>query len=401
MGHLKLALAHIKLAATRQVKVLRKLVEEGRIEEAQRMAAELERAGVLKKSQLGTSLKALGAGREGVADLVVGAHDAPVGQAVSVRKAYDPAASMYHPALPDRKVQIGQELRNDANFAQMYTKDQAHRAGTVPYHFSEYVPGQRFKDAKLPHEQALQEMMEIEARGDAAASRALGQPAQMQDIIHRRSTPNSAGSEFDIHSDNTRITPGGKKKVIDYMPYTAEELRTSVPGATHYSAEDISRMHPNLPKNYKEIESSGRGKSLDASRQNINKELQQTFGGSRQEPKIRGVTTATPPAAAAAPAPVTPPAAPASTAPMSAPPAAAASAAHPPVPAATPHMPPPSLRPTVASSLADKFHALPTARKAGAVGGAALGAGLLGYGAYRLLRPSRKQPAVQQPVKGS
>jgi len=192
----------IKSAATRQVKEIRRLVAAGDLDKANALAARLREGGVLKQTPLGTHIRTLGTGREGVADLVLGASDAPNGHEIAVRKSYDPQTSLYNPQYPDRKVQIGAGLGDDQNFAQMFTKDKARLAGDVPYHISEYVPGTGVTRA---HNNTVAAAVD---RGNAAAQRVIP-GGKIDDVIG--------------HADNVRVTPSGVPKIIDYMPRAATE----------------------------------------------------------------------------------------------------------------------------------------------------------------------------------
>lgn len=380
MGLLALkASSLVKEAATRQVKEMRKLVEQGNVEGAQRLAGRLQEGGVLKRTAMGTPLKQLGAGREGIADLVVGAKDAPVGHEIAVRKSYDPKASMYNPVLPNRKVQMGQELANDPAYAQMFTKGNARAAGNVPYHMGEYVPGKAIGQTPGYHNAAAGLRPAVE-RGHQAAAKVLGQPAQMNDVIQ---------GGMRVHGDNVRVTPGGQQKIIDHMPFTRDELRAGARG----DLTGLQQMYPNVTKKHLAIERQGKGSTLNASRENIVEGYKQ-LGGSRQARKVRGAKDAVPavdPAAIRARLAQRGGAA----APAAASAAPAASAARHAGGALHLNQVPTGLRPTPTPGLMSRFHSLPTANKAGIVGGAALGLGALGYGAYRAMRPA--QPGTPAP----
>jgi hypothetical protein len=361
---LRQALEHIKTAATRQVKELQKLVDAGRMDEARAMASKLEAAGVLKKSKMGTPLKRLGAGREGIADLVLGAADAPKGHEFAVRKAYDPKASMFNPKLPDRKVQIGRELLSDPNYAQMFTPDRAHMAGNVPYHIGEFVPGRALKDVDYMGQiSAAGKIRAAKGRGDVVAEKVLGRGGELADIVG--------------HGDNVRVTPQGVPKIIDHMPFAQSEQ----PHIYDTRTQAIHRKFPNFTPEHMAQEQEmvghlygGRRPQAEAIAEKLNAqnanviEGYKQMGGSRQARKVRGakLPVATDPGLR----------------PSLFPSRASSVAAR---PSLAPTMAP-SLRPTMAPSLRARFSNLSTAGKAGVVGGAALGAGLLGYGAYRMMQ---------------
>lgn len=362
---LRQALEHIKTAATRQVKELQKLVDAGRMDEARAMASKLEAADVLKKSKMGTPLKRLGAGREGIADLVLGAADAPKGHEFAVRKSYDPKASMFNPKLPDRKVQIGRELISDPNYAQMFTPDRAHMAGNVPYHVGEFVPGRALKDVDYMGQiSAAGKIRAAKGRGDVVAEKVLGYGGELADIVG--------------HGDNVRVTPQGVPKIIDHMPFARSELW---PHDLDTQMQAIHRRFPNFTPEHMAQEQEMLGhiagrrnpqaeaiaQKLNAQNANVIEGYKQ-MGGSRQARKVRG---AKPPVA-------TDP----SLRPSLFPSRASSAAARPSLAPTTA----PNLHPTMAPSLRARFSNLSGAGKAGVVGGAALGAGLLGYGAYRMMK---------------
>jgi hypothetical protein len=72
-----------KIAATKQIKVLRSLVRRGRLDEARALAERLADAGVLKVTKQGTNVGRLKPGAEAVTDIVVGAKKHP---GLAVRK---------------------------------------------------------------------------------------------------------------------------------------------------------------------------------------------------------------------------------------------------------------------------------------------------------------------------
>jgi superfamily II DNA or RNA helicase len=112
-----------KEAATRQVKILRKLVASGNIDKARKMAKELYEAGVLKVSGPGTNLKRLGAGAEAVADLVVGAKAKP-GKLLA-RKAFDPKGAAFSKEMMGEKVTAYRAIRGaglEDDYAKLYGK---------------------------------------------------------------------------------------------------------------------------------------------------------------------------------------------------------------------------------------------------------------------------------------
>lgn len=370
MPTLRQALEHIKTAATRQVKEVQKLVDAGRIDEAKAMAAKLEAAGVLKKSTPGTTLKRLGAGREGIADLVLGAKDAPTGHEIAVRKAYDPKTSLFNPKFPDRKVQIGRELGSDPYFAQMFTPDKAHMAGNVPYHISEHIQGQALGETDI--KQHMGKVYEAQWRGNEAARKVLGTFGHMDDIVDPLANT--------VHWDNTRITPSGSAKVIDYLPIGPNDHRgTRFPNITDESRALEREMIAHLRAGRNQ-EADAIASQLNAQPANIHEGFRQ-LGGSRQPKKVRYAPP--PPVTPATPLPSVTPSIPPS------------SAHVPPTGGAAPY----SLKPEMSPGLRARFSNLSTAGKAGVVGGAALGAGLLGYGAYRMLRRPQENPNGSVPIQ--
>jgi hypothetical protein len=198
-----------KVAATRQVKEIKKKLAAGDIEGAQRMAKILLDGGYLKVSELGTQLKQLGVGREGVAFLVIGAKDAPASAAV--RKMYDPDAMVYNPAAPDLKVQLGEQLGDNPGFAQMYTKGKARLAGHIPYHVGEYVPGQDL-DRRFLNSPQSRAAIDSAKKSLNAANAKLN--VGLADVV----ATDFMGQDI-VNPGNIRITPEGKAKIIDYLPH--------------------------------------------------------------------------------------------------------------------------------------------------------------------------------------
>lgn len=126
-----------KLAAPRHIKMLRALLKKGKTTEARAFAQRLQAKGVLKQTGVGSQLRHLGKGSEGVATLTVGAKAAP--GKLSVRKAFDPKLMPKGEALRS-KWRAMRELKGDPRIAKVYSKRLRSKGGT-PYYHAEYVTG--------------------------------------------------------------------------------------------------------------------------------------------------------------------------------------------------------------------------------------------------------------------
>lgn len=135
----------VKLSARAGVRQLRALVEQGDNEGFQRLVEMLDNAGALKRTGPGTQIKHLGAGKEGLATLVVGAKDAPVGKP-SVRKLYDTNSPFYSKDDMAARMQVQRKEKGNALFdtdfrlAEGYSPRIRRTEKGAPYLQNEYVP---------------------------------------------------------------------------------------------------------------------------------------------------------------------------------------------------------------------------------------------------------------------
>jgi hypothetical protein len=122
-----------KIAARAGLQVIRNLIAKG-TPEAMAQANRLAKApGVLKATAAGSQVKHLGAGGEGIADLV--AHPQ---FGVSVRKLYNPTSSIASPTMIGRKAQMAKQLQSPM-LAETHGVGRTGRGGRMS--FNEYVPG--------------------------------------------------------------------------------------------------------------------------------------------------------------------------------------------------------------------------------------------------------------------
>lgn len=195
-----------KFAATRAMKEIRKSFAQGTPAGVARADMIAKTPGVLSSTNtLGTPLKHLGAGAEGLASVV--AHPQ---HGVSVRKMFDPQASGYAPELIARKAQLGSLPGAAAHYGSTQTMH-----GT-PVHFNEYVQGSQVQRGKLTPQQ-----MNATQAAMTQTSRALRKKGYRG---------------MDIRDANMMMTPSGEAKVVDYLPYKEHETLGK------RKAQDVRRM---------------------------------------------------------------------------------------------------------------------------------------------------------------
>jgi hypothetical protein len=122
-----------KIALRAGAKIIQRLMQRGgagALEQANRLA---KTPGVLKPSAMGSQIKHLGRGSEGVADLV--AHPQ---HGVSVRKLYDPTSTVASPRMVGRKMQLAKQVDSPV-MAQTHGFARTGSGGRASFH--EYVPG--------------------------------------------------------------------------------------------------------------------------------------------------------------------------------------------------------------------------------------------------------------------
>lgn len=196
-----------KLAAPRQLREVRKLFDAGKVDEANALTRRLHDAGALKVTDQGSLVRGLGSGAEGLAETVVGATDQP--GRIAVRKTYSPEAPIYSPGQEDRKVQVGNLLRGNPDFAEMYTQGKARQNNNqFSYMLKEYVPGTKIDRSAANNAFAQQAQ---QAANQAAGSANL----RVRDIV----TPEGgvAGNPMVANRGNTVLTPDGRRKVVDFI----------------------------------------------------------------------------------------------------------------------------------------------------------------------------------------
>lgn len=254
----------IKVAKTRQVKEIERLYRAGKLDQANALAKRLQDAGVLKVTQQGTQLRELGAGAEGLAHAVIGAKDKP--DQISVRKMYDPKGKLYVPGVADRKVQIGEMVRGDKGFAEIYTRNKPRMTpkGNIPYMLKEFVPGEAIGRTRAAYNEYTDELRDSVRR---ATDRAYQKGIQLRDIMG--------------HGDNVRVTPSGTMKAIDFIP-DDRRLMIAAQG-------NVRKYYPNLTADEARRVAQGIGFApgdiTEAQRQRLRSSL---GSGSKQSKKVRG-----------------------------------------------------------------------------------------------------------------
>lgn len=122
-----------KIALRAGVRLIQQLMAKGTpeaIAQANRLA---KTPGVVKSTAMGSQIKHLGRGGEGIADLV--AHPQ---HGVSVRKLYDPTSGIASPTMISRKLQMAKQVESPL-MAQTHGFARSSRGGRASFH--EYVPG--------------------------------------------------------------------------------------------------------------------------------------------------------------------------------------------------------------------------------------------------------------------
>jgi serine/threonine protein kinase len=189
-----------KFAARRGLMEIRNALGGGNLARAQRLATT---PGVLKPTNtMGSQIKDLGAGGEGLATLV--AHPE---HGIAVRKAFDPNAGVYSNDLISRKAQLG-SLPGSAKFL-----GQAQSQLGSPVHFNEYVNGTQVTDKMLKSDPQV-------ATQYLRSMRSSHQAAAKQGFKLR-----------DTRAANAMLTPEGQVKFIDSLPFKKDELPTN--GESH------------------------------------------------------------------------------------------------------------------------------------------------------------------------
>ena len=217
----------------------------------------------------GTSIKDLGSGAEGVATIVMGAADRP--DLVAVRKAYSPEGDIYVPGQEDLKVQVGEVLRGDPNFAEIYTKNKARNTpGGVKYMIKEFVQGKPIDKVTQSDPVWMQNAQRAFRYGG-------GNPyAKENDVVDRvrkKLKRTLDVRDFDRNVGNTVLLPDGRGKVIDFIVDDLDALQRL----------GQRRYYPNMPGLFAPV------KPLDKNKvRNVKKSFGSGGPGSRQERKVPG-----------------------------------------------------------------------------------------------------------------
>jgi hypothetical protein len=183
-----------KFAATRGLKEIRSALAGGNMSRANMLA---KTPGVLRPGNaLGSEIRDLGAGGEGLATLV--AHPQ---HGISVRKTFDPQGSIYSPELIQRKSQLGTLPGLATHYGSTTTRQD------TPVHFNEFVQGQSVDAGVL-------------GSTPGAAS------AYMKALMQARKAGRSQGYHLaDLRGENAKLTPDGQVKFIDHVPLRFDEVQ--------------------------------------------------------------------------------------------------------------------------------------------------------------------------------
>lgn len=184
-----------KIAATRQVKMLRQLFASGQTGAAEDLAKNLHSAGVLKVTGPGTQLKHLGRGAEGVATTVIGSSVAPTRRVV--RKTFDTQGPLYSKQLLAEKMHAGRALRDSPDVATLLSKRLGKGGKGGRYLMYEMAEGSKPMPADIP-----KNLKGIVSKG-----------------VSKRTLMDVIGNEGNF------VTSGGRGKILDYLPARTSTVR--------------------------------------------------------------------------------------------------------------------------------------------------------------------------------
>lgn len=194
-----------KIAATRQVKMLRQLFASGQTGAAEDLAKNLHSAGVLKVTGPGTQLKHLGSGAEGVATTVIGSSVAPTRRVV--RKTFDTQGPLYSRQLLAEKMHAGRALRDNPDVATLLSKRLGKGGKGGRYLMYEMAEGSRPRD--IP-----ENLKGIVSKG-----------------VSKRTLMDVIGNEGNY------VTSGGRGKILDYLPARTSTVRDLLTGQLPFQKE--------------------------------------------------------------------------------------------------------------------------------------------------------------------
>lgn len=182
-----------KFAARRGMREIINSMSSGNLSRANVLA---RTPGVLKPGTMGSQIRDLGAGGEGLATLV--AHPQ---HGVSVRKMFNPNGGLYSRHLVNRKAQA---LPNLPGVAQ--TLGTAQTRHMTPVHFNEFVPGTQIKPSMLKNDPQLASQYRNSLLTAQRAARQKGYKL------------------MDTRAGNAMVQPDGQVKFIDHVPVRANEV---------------------------------------------------------------------------------------------------------------------------------------------------------------------------------
>lgn len=197
-----------KISARAGLKLIRGLFSKGTPEAMQQASRLSTTPGVLKPSALGSHIKHLGGGGEGIADLV--AHPE---YGVSVRKLYDPSSYIASPTMVGRKMQMAKAVQSP-RLAETYGFARTGRGGRASFH--EYVPGK--EPSALSEAGIKSELQQAGAQKgyqleDIRAANIRGEKAIDVLPFHKGEAEGMRG----IRGNTLMLTPKGLHKFTPYM----------------------------------------------------------------------------------------------------------------------------------------------------------------------------------------
>jgi len=265
----------LKVAATRQVREMRRLAENKDWRGLEQLAGQLQDAGVLKVSGPGTNLRRLGAGAESINDLVVGAGGDRLADKhpLTVRKVFDKLGPMYSKEQLSEKINLLRRIRNTPNaplFTELYGGLRK-APGGARYTLNEFVPESQHGNPS----NSLRDYITNVGRNtdavlaDAKRRRKVPLGTSVAGFTRPRSSRNTeivdalydrnprAGVRaaineaehmlpvrgnpllFDLHGENVVRLPNGEPKVLDFSVIPAHRINEAKDAGTAY--QDATR----------------------------------------------------------------------------------------------------------------------------------------------------------------
>tara|TARA_Y100000310_G_scaffold12637_2_gene13049 strand:- start:1365 stop:2561 length:1197 start_codon:yes stop_codon:yes gene_type:complete len=225
-----------KVAATAALKLIRTLVNAGKLAKANRLASSLVAKGGLKTTQAGSKLRFLGSGAEGPASLVIGAKASP-GKAV-VRKMMDPRGPIFSKQQASTKFNMMRRFRapqarmgghpasiGDKNYAKLVSNKLSKTPTGGRYYHAEYVPGKDLGETatRLQYRRSAEGPFPKKIRGLSDIYKTTQKSSKknvLGDVIDEVTPRTSIRKAVQgSNSGNIMISPSGKAKTIDFLAF--------------------------------------------------------------------------------------------------------------------------------------------------------------------------------------